>query len=332
MATQDKALLMHKVEDTLRPRMFANLLDEAIEEINGHLDEFDVRHVAASEDVVGSEDMLTAYIIAKRVEGRTEKTLVRYQYIIERFMKAVGVKTRDVTAYHIRNYITQEQERGISDRTLNGIRQVLSSYFEWLTHERMVPVNPVFNVGNIKYEKKVREAIPDADIEKLKRACTNMRDYAIINFLNSTGCRVSEVTGLNRNDIKFDDKGCTECIVFGKGRKERTVYLDEVATMTLREYLLSRCDDNEALFVNRLGERLTNNGVRAMLNNVADRAGVEHIHPHRFRRTLITKLLNRGMAIQEVAILAGHDKVDTTMNYYNSNNSRIKSSYQRYYS
>lgn len=327
MATQDKVLLMHKVEDTLRTRMFANLLDEATTEIQGHLDEFDVVHIAGNEE--RQSDLLESYIEAKRTEGRSEKTLVRYQYVIERFMKAVGLSERNVTTFHVRDYIAKEQERGISDSTLEGIRECLNAYFSWLEHEKLIVTNPVFNVSPIKCQKKVREALSQTDIEKLKRVCTGKRDAALINFLLSTGCRVSEVVALNRNDVDFDTG---ECVVLGKGNKERTVYLNEVAIMTLREYLASRSDNCEALFVGKDHVRFHQGGIRVMLNHLAEKAGVEHVHPHRFRRTLITRLLNNGMQIHEVAIVAGHDKLDTTMEYFHMDKNRIKSSYNRFMS
>ena len=326
MATQDKVVLMHKVENTLRPRMFANLLDEAVTEIQEHLDEFDVTHVKSDEQYE-TEDMLQAFLNAKKVGGRSEKTIVRYQYEIERFMKFANCKTRDVTTHHIREYFAHEHDRGVSDGTIEGLRQILSGYFGWLEHEKLIHMNPVFNVDAIKFQKKVRESFSDSDIERLKRSCRNIRDMAILNFLLSTGCRISEVVNLNRADIDFENG---ECIVLGKGNKERTVYLNDVAAMTLKEYLATRQDNSPALFISKNLERLHPGGVRVMLNKLADSANVENVHPHRFRRTLITNLLNRGMPMQEVAIVAGHDKVDTTMKYFSYSKNRIKSSYQKY--
>ena len=326
MATSDKVLLMHKVESTLRPRMFANLLDEAVVEIQDHLDEFDIVHIA-DENNCETDDLLKTYLAAKTASGRSEKTLVRYQYIIERFMKFAGVKTKDVTTECIRSYFAHESERGVSDSTIEGIRQALNAYFGWLEHEKLIHSNPVFNIEAIKYEKKVRESFSAIDLERIKRTCKHIRDIAIINFLLATACRISEVTALNKSDIDFD---ALEVTVFGKGKKYRTVYINEVAALTLKEYLATRTDDNEALFVNRFGDRFENGGVREMLRKISEESGVENIHPHRFRRTTITTLLNHGMPIQDVAILAGHDKIDTTMRYYSASKSRIKSAYQRF--
>lgn len=325
MATLDKVILMNKVEDTLKPRMFANLLEEAVTEIQTHLDDFDVQYVANSDGK--SDDMLQAFINAKQAEGRTSKTLTRYAYIIGRFMHYAGVKTREITTEHIRDYFASESKRGIADSTIEGYRQILNTYFGWLEHEKMIPINPAFNISAVKYEKKVREAFEDTDIERLKRSCRNKRDPAILCFLLSTGCRIGEATALNIKDVDLDNG---ECIVYGKGKKFRIVYLDDVTTMLMREYLATRNDTNEALFIGRGGKRFHDDGVRCMLKRLAKASGVGNVHPHRCRRTLITKLLNHGMPIQEVAIVAGHDKIETTMKYFSSSKERIKNSYKRY--
>ena len=327
MATQDKTLLMHKVEGTLRPRMFANLLEEAVSEIQDHMDEFDIKHLDDG-GVVDGDDMLNAFIASKRNSGRSEKTLVRYRYIIERFMKSVGVKTRDITVHHVRDYLSREKQRGISDSTLEGHREVLSSYFGWLDQEKMIHMNPLKNIEVIKTQKKLRKGLSPVDLKKIERVCTNKRDVAIINFLLSTGCRVGEVVQLNKSDVDLD---AGELKVLGKGNKERTVYLNDVAIMTLREYLASRNDKCDALFVGSRLERFQSGGIRLMLKRVAEMSGVDNVHPHRFRRTMITRLLNNGMPIHEVALLVGHDKIDTTMQYFQMDKGRIKSSFNRYY-
>ena len=325
MPAQDKVLLMHKVEETLKPRMFANLLEEAVDEIQGHLDEFDVTHV--TNDKLESDDLLDAYIDAKKAAGRGEKTIVRYRYIIERFLRAVNLPTKEVTAAHVRAYFAAEMKRGIAESTVDGIRQILLGYFDWLDQEKLIRRNPLANIEAIKGPTVERHALSYAETDMLRRHCKTLRDHALISFLLATGCRVSEVTSLNRADVKLDDG---ECIVLGKGNKERTVFMDDVAVLTLREYLAQRTDDCEALFVNRRGERLQAGGVRVILNKIADDAGVEHVHPHRFRRTMVTRLLNRGMGIQEVAVVVGHSKVDTTMKYFASDKNRIKNAYRIY--
>lgn len=328
MATQDKVMLMTQVEDTLKTRMFANLLEEAVTEIQGHLDGYDIQRTAHG-DGSGSDDLLTAFISTKRVEGRSENTLMQYHRAIQKFFEHIGgINARDVTTYHVRDYLAHEQARGLSDTTVESNRQILNGFFGWLAVEKLIPRNPMTNVGAIKCKKVVKEAYTDADLERLKRACKGLRDTALLNVLRSTGCRVSEVSGLNIDDVNFDRR---ECLVTGKGNKQRIVYLDAVAVLTLREYIASRSDDLPYLFVGQRRERLTPFGIRTALKKIAERAGVDtNVHPHKFRRTLITNLLNWGMPLQEVAILAGHGKVETTMKYFAASNNRIRASYERY--
>ena len=258
MATQDKAMLMNQVSDTLRSRMFANLLDEAVEEINETLDWYEITHIAGEAD--SSCDLMKTYIDAKRAEGRSEKTLFLYQYRIIKFLQFAKVSIRDVTTHHIRDYLAAEQGRGIADATVEGIRSTLNAFFGWLEHERLITRNPAANITPIKCTKKIKEAFSETDLDKLKRACADARDLAIVNFFLSTGCRVSEVTGLNRDDVNISTG---ECIVLGKGDKERRVYLNRTAVLALTEYLATRRDRNPALFVSKIGaKRLEPNGMR----------------------------------------------------------------------
>lgn len=325
MAMQDKILLMSKVEETLKPRMFANLLEEAIDEIGNHLNGFEVEYQSA--DNLESDNILDAFIQAKRVEGKSENTLLRYQYIIQRFISFCGVRPTEVNSGHIRAYFSREKERGIADSTIEGLRQVFSSFYRWLDSEKLIKANPMHNISRVKCQKKVKEAFSETDIEKLNRACNNIRDQALLHFLMATGCRISEVCGLNISDVDLNDG---ECIVLGKGNKQRTVYLDEVTVMILREYLATRKDEKEILFVSKRLTRIRPNTVRLMLKKLSKQTGVENVHPHRFRRTMITMLLNRGMPLQEVSVLAGHEDIDTTMQYYSMSKEHIKNSYKRF--
>ena len=181
--------------------------------------------------------------------------------------------------------------------------------------------------GPIKCAKKKKQVYSDVDIEKLNQNCSSVRDRAIISFLGSSGCRISEVIELNRDAVDLDK---LECVVHGKGDKERRVYMSPVAGMLIRDYLNGRKDENPALFVGRRGERLQPGGVRCMLNRVAEAAGVEHVHPHKFRRTLATRLTRHGMPIQDVAAILGHDKLDTTMQYVVMADEDVKIAYRRY--
>ena len=191
----------------------------------------------------------------------------------------------------------------------------------------MIEHNPAANLGAIKYAKKTKDVYSDGDMEKMKFGCLSIRDRAIICLLKATGCRISEITQLNRDDIDFKD---LECTVLGKGNKQRVVFLDQVAAMTLLAYLNTRTDDNPALFIGKRGNRMTPHGIREMLVTLGERANVDHVHPHKFRRTTATNLIRHGMPIQEVAAILGHDKLDTTMQYVVLDKSDIKHSYSKY--
>ena len=218
----------------------------------------------------GPDDMLDSYVAAMKVECRSQKTIDRYVYEIHRLMDYAKVATRRISVYHIRSYLSAEKERGIADQTLEGQRQIFSAYFNWLQRESLIDRNPTTNLGVIKVAKKEKKTYTDWELEKLNRCCGNLRDRAILHFLRSTGCRISEVTELNRDQVNLS---ALECIVHGKGNKERTVYLDSVAGAVLDEYLRERLDDIPALFINRYGDRWRPGGVRAMLNELAEQAG-----------------------------------------------------------
>ena len=288
------------------------------------LDDFNVSEVIRDD---GPDDLLDSYVSAMQVECRSQKTIDRYIYIIGKLMAFAKVSTRRISVYHLRAFLAYEKGRGICENTLEGYREIFSAYFNWLQRESLIDKNPCVNLGVIKVPKKEKRTYTDADMERLNRCCTSLRDRAILHFLRSTGCRISEVTELNRDVINME---ALECVVHGKGNKERKVYLDEVAGMVLAEYMETREDDNNALFIGRRGERLTPNGIRIMLKVLAEKAGVDHVHPHKFRRTLATNLTRHGMPIQEVANILGHEKLDTTMKYVVLDNQITKAQYRRF--
>ena len=295
--------------------------------ISDVLEDYDMRELRTDRWDLTEDDLLDSFIASLKIQGRSAKTIARYKFIIGKFMKSANVNTRRVNVYHIRNWIAAEKERGIQDSTLEGNRQVLSSYFGWLHREGLIDKNPIVNVGTIKVPKKQKKIYSETDLARLDRQCGTQRDRAIVHFLRATGCRISEMTQLNRDSVNYEK---LECVVHGKGDKERTVYLDEVALMHLKEYMEMRKDVSEALFVGCRQERLTPGGVRCMLKQLGKRAGVDHVHPHKFRRTLATEMSRHGMQIQRVAAILGHDKLDTTMTYVMNNNEDTHADYRRY--
>lgn len=325
MAYEAKKTLLNEMERALAEQVTAAQLPGVLSALAEALDGYEL--TMADRTDPETDDLLDAYLSALRVEGKSPKTIERYAYIIGRMCRAVKVPTRAITVYHLRRYMAGEKERGISDRTLEGARQVFSAYFNWLQREGLIQQNPTANLGAVRYPKKMKDVYSEVDLERLKFRAKSARDRAIVAFLSATGCRISEVTQLNREDV---DLTALECTVLGKGNKERTVYLSPVAGMLLREYLATRTDDHPALFVGKRRERLTPHGIRAMLTVLQNRTGVEHVHPHKFRRTLATNLIRHGMPIQEVAAILGHDKLDTTMQYVVLDKSDIKNAYRKH--
>lgn len=325
MSIEAKTALMKELEKRLYDKITVADMSKVMAVAADVMGDFDIAQL--EHDACGTDDFLDAYIAAMRVQGRSEKTVERYSYIIGRMMKYAKVNTNRITVYHLRQYLMNEKERGIADSTLEGIRQVFSAYFNWLQIEGMITNNPTANLGPIKRAKKKKAIYSDADIERMKICCSTVRDRAIVSFLLSTGCRISEMTGLNRDDVDIQK---LECTVLGKGNKERTVYIDQVTAMFLTEYLAGRKDGSPALFVGRTTERISPHGVRKMLKSLSEKAKVAHVHPHKFRRTLATNLIRHGMPIQEVASILGHDKLDTTMQYVVLDKTDVKYSYGKY--
>lgn len=274
------------------------------------------------------EKLLRKFIATKRIEGLAESTLRRYYEtnleLIEFFRKPLN----EVTTYDLRFYLSLRRQNGrVSNRTLDGMRRCYSSFFKWLAAEELISRNPCAALAQIKYRKTVKKPYSAIEIERLRQACTNIRDLALVDFLYSTGCRVSEVSGLDISDIDFEK---AECVVVGKGNKERIVYLSPVAAMHLQEYLQCRKDISDALFVGKGGKRLGKNGIEAALKKIGKVAGVENVHPHRYRRTLATNLLDRGMNIQDVAAILGHADLKTTQIYCYISQSNVKIAYNKY--
>ncbi|MBR4577309.1 MAG: tyrosine-type recombinase/integrase [Clostridia bacterium] len=328
MGMEAAMMFQHQMRENLKHVLTALDMEKVEKTVLDILCNFDI--TAKEAGGFANDMLLDAYTDALRVEGRCESTITRYRYVIKKLMKFTGVGAKHMTVYHIRKYMGAEKERGIADSSLNGERQIFNTFFTWLHREGLIDINPMQNIGPIKCEKKIRLPFNDVEIEQLKRACETKRDRAIITFLLATGCRINEMVQLNRHDV---DMNQMECKVFGKGKKERRVYLDPVAGMALKEYLLEReeeGDDRNALFAGRFGERLKAGGVRVMMKKLGKAAGVKHVHPHKFRRTLATNLIKHGMPIQEVSAILGHAKLDTTMTYIVLDQSQVKNDYLKY--
>ena len=276
-------------------------------------------------------DDLEAYLMAKALEGKSAATLNRYRYELNRLLSYVNKAVEKIRPGDISGYMrAYKRARGISNQTLKNIRAVFSSFFGWLRDRDRVRKNPMVQVEQIKVEKKIRKPYSDTEREKMLRNCRSLRDKALLEFLYSTAVRVSELSALNISDVRF---GTRDMIVFGKGAKERVVYLNERSNMYLLEYLAIREDNNPALFVSERSphRRLTKSGVEDIVRKTGRKAGV-HAFPHRFRRTAATNALNRGMPVQEVAKLLGHSKLETTMEYCTVEQESVKFHHGKYLS
>ena len=326
MSIADKKLFIKEIERAVGEILTVVQSSEVMRVLAEHLDGFEIEAIADM-DGVGSLDLLQVYLEAKTVQGLSRGTIDRYERSINRALKHIGVPIRNVTVYHLRSYLMSMKERGLKESSINSERDVICAFFSWLYKEKLIDEDPTANLSPTKRPKIIRKPYSSVELEKLKEHCETNRDRAILQFLLSTGCRVSEMCSLNRTDIDFVSMSLK---VHGKGNKERTVFIDEVASMMIKRYLDSRNDDSNALFVGKGSERMTPGGIRFMLRKPGKRSGVTNVHPHRFRRTLATSLIDHGMPIQEVAVILGHDKIDTTMKYVYICSENVRNAYRKY--
>ena len=274
--------------------------------------------------------ILDAFISAKNIEGCSEKSLKYYRTTIEAMLATIGKGVLHVTTEDLREYLTNYQEEKKSSKvTIDNIRRILSSFFTWLEDEDYILKSPVRRIHKVKAATVVKETYSDEELEVMKDACDNPRDLALIDILASTGMRVGELVLLNREDINFEER---ECIVFGKGSKERIVYFDAGTKIHLQEYLDGRTDDNEALFVSLRApyDRLQIGGIEVRLRNLGEKLELSKVHPHKFRRTLATTAIDKGMPIEQLQRLLGHQRIDTTLQYAMVKQSNVKLAHRKY--
>lgn len=282
------------------------------------------------EDKLANNQLLEIFIGAKRIEGCSEKSLKYYQSTIQMLYRKLNKPIRNIDTDLLRNYLASYQkERHSSKVTIDNMRRIFSSFFGWLEDEDYILKSPVRRIHKIKTDKPIKETFSDESLELLRDSCDEVRDLAIIDLLSSTGMRVGEMVGLNQEDINFYER---ECVVFGKGGRERVVYFDARTKIHLLNYLDSRDDDNPSLFVtlSKPHERLMIGGVETRLREIGRKADLQKVHPHKFRRTLATRAIDKGMPIEQVQQLLGHVKIDTTMHYAMVNQANVKNSHRKY--
>lgn len=287
-------------------------------------------NTSAQKENIENSEYLKLFLDAKRIEGCSERTLQYYKVTVEQMLKRISTPIRKMTTDEIRTYLVEYQQRGgCSKVTIDNIRRNISSFFSWLEEEDYILKSPMRRIHKIKTKTVVKEVISDENMEKMRDACDEMRDLAIIDMLYSTGIRVGELVRLNIEDVNMEQR---ECVVFGKGDKERRVYFDAKAKIHLMEYLASRTDNNPALFVSLDGrhKRLEISGVEIRLRQLGRKLSLDRIHPHKFRRTMATRAIDKGMPIEQVQKILGHSQIDTTMQYAIVNQNNVKNSHQRY--
>lgn len=283
-----------------------------------------------NEECSGNSELIDIFLSAKRVEGCSDKSMHYYRSTLNNAIRKIGKNIRHITTDDLRSYLNDYQlTSGATKVTVDNIRRILSSFFSWLEDEDYIVKSPVRRIHKVKVGKTVKETYSDEALEQMRDHCEGIRDLALIDLLASTGMRVGELVKLNRNDIDFENR---ECIVTGKGDKQRRVYFDARTKIHLQRYLAERIDDNPALFVSLLApyDRLQISGVEIRLRRLGRELNIPKVHPHKFRRTLATMAIDKGMPIEQVQHLLGHQSLDTTLQYAMVNQTNVKMSHRKF--
>lgn len=326
--------MKQKIINEISSNMVNYLNNEQLEQLKETLDHslynceiVTSKHINES---ITNEKFLELFITAKKIEGCSVRTTNYYEMILKRLINHIKYNVKKISTDDLRNYLSDYQQNSNASKvSIDNIRRILSSFFNWLESENYILKSPMRRIHKIKTVKVVKETYSSEVMQIIRDNCIHERDIAIIDLLASTGMRVGELVLLNRFDIDFNNK---ECIVFGKGDKERRVYFDSTTKIHLIRYLNSRKDKNDALFVSKLKpyNRLQISGVEIVLRKLGRKIGVARVHPHKFRRTLATNAIDKGMPVEQVQKLLGHTKIDTTMQYAMVDQNNVKNSYRKY--
>lgn len=277
-----------------------------------------------------NESYIADYLAAKQVEGCSEKTINYYHATLKMMLSRLEKHVQKITTEDLRDYLGNYQKSRNSSRvTIDNIRRIFSSFFSWLEDEDIIIKSPVRRIHKVKSSAKVKDTYSDEDLERLRDYCNNDRDVAMIDLLASTGMRIGELVNLNQNDINFDER---ECVILGKGNKQRIVYFDARSKIHLQTYLAKREDTNSALFVSLHlpHQRMSINGIENRLKSLGKKVGIAKVYPHKFRRTLATNAIDKGMPIEQVQKLLGHERIDTTLHYAMVKQSNVKIAHRKY--
>ena len=317
----------------VQQRMLSHLNNEQLQHLQEAL-EYCLRGIEMSAADQPQEkvqpDMVAAFVSAKRIEGCSEKTLAYYSKTIVAMIETIGKTVQQISTEDLRQYLTEYQiNRKSSKVTIDNIRRILASFYSWLEDEDYIIKSPVRRIHKVKTAKLVKDTYSDETLELMRDNCDSLRDLAIIDLLASSGMRIGEMVALNRDDINFNER---ECVVFGKGNRERLVYFDARTKIHLQNYLDSRTDSNLALFVTLRApyKRIQIGGVELRLRELGRRLSIPKVHPHKFRRTLATSAIDKGMPIEQVQQLLGHQKIDTTMHYAMVKQQNVKLAHRKF--
>ena len=320
----------------IEQNMLVHLDNEQLKQLHKVLTEcFDKVEITEStanvdENILTNDNLMSSFISAKRIEGCSEKSLAYYRRTIERMLASINKGLMHITTDDLRRYLTDYQETNHSSKvTIDNIRRIVSTFFTWLEDEDYIIKSPARRIHKVKSAKTIKETYSDEALELIRDNCFELRDLAMIDLLASTGMRVGEMVLLNREDIDFNER---ECVVLGKGNKERIVYFDARTKIHLKNYLDSRNDANPALFVTLRSpyERLKIGGIEVRLREMGKRLGINKVHPHKFRRTLATMAIDKGMPIEQLQRLLGHQRIDTTLQYAMVKQSNVKLAHRKY--
>lgn len=324
-----KQKIMEDIVQQMLPYLDNAQLHKLQEVLEHSLFEYEIagRTIETEDD---SQELIDSFVYAKRIEGCSEKTLKYYRTTIEAMTEAIDKGVRHMQTDDLRAYLTGYQEQHGSSRvTIDNIRRILSSFFSWLEDEDHILKSPVRRIHKVKTATNIKETYTDEELEKMRDNCGELRDLAIVDMLASTGMRIGEMVLLNKADINFNER---ECVVFGKGDKERVVYFDARTKIYLQNYIDSRTDDEPALFVT-LREphtRITIGGIESRLREFGKSLKIEKVHPHKFRRTLATMAIDKGMPIEQLQQLLGHKRIDTTLQYAMVKQSNVKQAHRKF--
>ena len=327
-----KETIIQTVLDGMRAVLTENQLDLLTDVTRKALSECEITPKATEEEQRNKEnvELLGAFISSKKVEGCSDKTIHYYKSSIEKLIVTVKKNVCDIVTNDIRCYLAEQQEqRGLSKVTIDNLRRIYSSFFSWLEDEDYITKSPVRRIHKVRTDALVKEVLTDENIEVLRDSCQELRDIAMIDLLLSTGMRVGELVKINREDIDFQER---QCVVFGKGNKEREVYFNARTKIHLKKYLEQRTDTNPALFVSLYEPhtRLTISGVEVRLRQLGKKVNLNKVHPHKFRRTLATMAIDKGMPIEQVQKMLGHVKIDTTLHYAMVNQTNVKMAHRKF--